>query len=64
MLRADLYSTVEVDRGYLVWIRNADMDLEERYFADAAKSRMNYEYNQYLQNSRVPGRKTPDRGAV
>ena len=41
-----LYSTVEVDRGYLVWIRNADMDLEERYFADAAKSRMNYEYNQ------------------
>ena len=45
-----LYSTVEVDRGYLVWVRNADMDLEERYFADAAKSRMNYEYNQYLQN--------------
>ena len=43
-----LYSTVEVDRGYLVWVRNTDMDLEERYFADAAKSRMDYEYNQYL----------------
>ena len=27
-----LYSTVEVDRGYLVWVRNTDMDLEERYF--------------------------------
>ena len=24
------------------------MDMEERYFADAAKSRMNYEYDQYL----------------
>lgn len=45
-----LYSTVEVDRGYLVWVRNTDMDLEERYFADAAKSRMEYEYNQYVQN--------------
>lgn len=31
-----LYSTVEVDRGYLVWVRNPDMDMEERYFADAA----------------------------
>ena len=37
-----LYSTVEVDRGYLVWVRNPDMDMEERYFADAAKSRMDY----------------------
>ena len=55
-----LYSTVEVDRGYLVWIRNADMDLEERYFADAAKSRMNYEYNQYLQNQSA-GAEEPDR---
>ncbi|MEI3297233.1 hypothetical protein [Dysosmobacter welbionis] len=45
-----LYSTVEVDRGYLVWVRNPDMDMEERYFADAAKSRMDYEYNQYLRN--------------
>ena len=45
-----LYSTVEVDRGYLVWIRNTDMDLEERYFADAAKSRMDYEYSQYLRS--------------
>ena len=26
-----LYSTVEVDRGYLVWVRNPDMDMEERY---------------------------------
>lgn len=24
-----LYSTVEVDRGYLVWVRNPDMDMEE-----------------------------------
>ena len=45
-----LYSTVEVDRGYLVWVRNTDMDLEERYFADAAKSRMDYEYSQYLRS--------------
>ena len=43
-----LYSTVEVDRGYLVWVRNPDMDMEERYFADAARSRMDYEYSQYL----------------
>ena len=45
-----LYSTVEVDRGYLVWVRNPDMDMEERYFADAARSRMDYEYSQYLRN--------------
>ena len=45
-----LYSTVEVDRGYLVWVRNTDMDMEERYFADAARSRMDYEYNQYLRS--------------
>ena len=43
-----IYSIIEVDRGYLVWVRNPDMDMEERYFADAAKSRMNYEYDQYL----------------
>ena len=45
-----LYSTVEVDRGYLVWVRDPDMDMEERYFADAARSRMDYEYSQYLRN--------------
>ena len=43
-----VYSVIEVERGYLVWVRNPDMDMEERYFADAAKSRMNYEYSQYL----------------
>ena len=32
-----LYSTVEVDRGYLVWVRNPDMDMEERYFADGLR---------------------------
>ena len=51
-----IYSTMEVDRGYLVWVRNPDMDMEERYFADAAKSRMNYEYDQYVrgQNASEP----------
>ena len=49
-----LYSTVEVDRGYLVWVRNPDMDMEERYFADAAKSRMDYEYSQYLRSQSTP----------
>ena len=45
-----VYSVMEVDRGHLVWVRNPDMDMEERYFADAAKSRMNYEYDQYLRS--------------
>ena len=54
-----LYSTVEVDRGYLVWVRNPDMDMEERYFADAAKSRMDYEYNQYLRGQDSGGQTEP-----
>ena len=53
-----LYSTVEVDRGYLVWVRNPDMNMEERYFADAAKSRMDYEYNQYLRNQSAAAEET------
>ena len=53
-----LYSTVEVDRGYLVWVRNPDMDMEERYFADAAKSRMDYEYSQYLRNQGTAAEET------
>ncbi len=53
-----LYSTVEVDRGYLVWVRNPDMDMEERYFADAARSRMDYEYSQYLRNQGTAAEET------
>ena len=53
-----LYSTVEVDRGYLVWVRNPDMDMEERYFADAARSRMDYEYSQYLRNQGAAAEET------
>ena len=53
-----LYSTVEVDRGYLVWVRNPDMDMEERYFADAARSRMDYEYGQYLRNQGTAAEET------
>ena len=53
-----LYSTVEVDRGYLVWVRTPDMDLEERYFADAARSRMDYEYSQYLRNQGTAAEET------
>lgn len=53
-----LYSTVEVDRGYLVWVRNPDMDMEERYFADAARSRMDYEYSQYLRNQSTAAEET------
>ena len=49
-----LYSVMEVDRGYLVWVRTADTELEERYFADAAKSRMNYEYDQYVNSQSAP----------
>lgn len=52
------YSTVEVDRGYLVWVRNPDMDMEERYFADAARSRMDYEYSQYLRNQGTAAEET------
>ena len=62
-----LYSTVEVDRGYLVWVRNTDMDMEERYFADAAKSRMEYEYNQYVQDrteEETPAEETDVPGGV
>ena len=53
-----LYSTVEVDRGYLVWVRNPDMDMEERYFADAARSRMDYEYSQYLRTQGAAAEET------
>ena len=53
-----LYSTVEVDRGYLVWVRDPDMDMEERYFADAARSRMDYEYSQYLRNQGTAAEET------
>ena len=53
-----LYSPVEVDRGYLVWVRNPDMDMEERYFADAARSRMDYEYSQYLRNQGTAAEET------
>ena len=53
-----LYSTVEVDRGYLVWVRNPDMDMEERYFAYAARSRMDYEYSQYLRNQGTAAEET------
>ena len=53
-----LYSTVEVDRGYLVWVRNPDMDMEERYFADTARSRMDYEYSQYLRNQGTAAEET------
>ena len=59
-----LYSTVEVDRGYLVWVRNPDMDMEERYFADAAKSRMDYEYNQYLEPECGRGHRAGGNGAL
>ena len=53
-----LYSTVEVARGHLVWVRNPDMDMEERYFADAARSRMDYEYSQYLRNQGAAAEET------
>ena len=63
-----LYSVMEVERGYLVWVRNPDMDMEERYFADAAKSRMNYEYSQYIQNQSAgaegPGQEPSEPSAV
>ena len=49
---------MEVDRGYLVWVRNPDMDMEERYFADAARSRMDYEYSQYLRNQGTAAEET------
>lgn len=50
-----IYTIIEVDQGYLVWVRNPDMDMEEKYFADAAKSRMGYEYEQYLRGQGAAG---------
>ena len=39
-------------------VRNPDMDMEERYFADAARSRMDYEYSQYLRNQGTAAEET------
>lgn len=42
------YSTIRVERGYLVWVRNNSMGLSDAEFADAATYRMEYRYAQYI----------------
>ena len=44
------YSTIPVERGYLVWIRTQAVDLSERLFADAATYPMETRYSQYLKS--------------
>ena len=44
------YSTIPVERGYLVWVRTQAVELSERIFADAATYPMETRYNQYLKN--------------
>lgn len=44
------YTTIPVERGYLVWIRTQAVELSERLFADAATYPMETRYNQYLKS--------------
>ena len=45
-----IYSTIPVERGYLVWVRTQSADMSERIFADAAIYPMETRYSQYLKN--------------
>lgn len=45
-----IYSTIAVERGYLVWVRTQSADMSERIFADAAIYPMETRYNQYLKS--------------
>lgn len=55
-----IYSTIPVERGYLVWVRTQSADMSERIFADAAIYPMETRYSQYLKNqeSGQPGDST------
>ena len=60
------YSTIPVERGYLVWVRTQAVDLSERLFADAATYPMETRYSQYLKNqeSGQSGGGTADTGGA
>ena len=49
------------DKGWLVWLRDADYVLQAGQFADAAKSQMSARYEQYLK-SKEPSAQTPEAG--
>lgn len=58
------YSVTEVEQGYLVWLREPGAVLTDAQFADAARSRMRSQYEQYLKDreaAQVPVRpEVPD----
>lgn len=47
------YSSMEVPRGYLVWIRSDSANMPENIFADASYYRMEDKYNRYIKSKEV-----------
>ncbi|MBR3569916.1 MAG: hypothetical protein IKN96_03810 [Oscillibacter sp.] len=60
------YSTVEVERGKLVWLRSASFKMSDAAFAKAAAFQLNAVYQEYLKSTEPepepPRRSEPDPG--